>query len=83
MRREHVELDGRVLIAYGHFGRPVLVFPSEAGLLLSTQSIAEAHSLPHAVGNGPIDSTHPRPQKRRRLAEPFIIKTYPRLVRDA
>jgi esterase/lipase superfamily enzyme len=31
MRREHVELDGRVLIAYGHFGRPVLVFPSEQG----------------------------------------------------
>ena len=37
MRREHVELQvpghdhALSLIAYGHFGRPVLVFPSEAG----------------------------------------------------
>lgn len=37
MRREHVELPlpghdhALSLIAYGHFGRPVLVFPSEAG----------------------------------------------------
>lgn len=37
MRREHVDLQlpghdhSLTLIAYGHFGRPVLVFPSEAG----------------------------------------------------
>lgn len=31
MRREQVEVDGGTLIAYGHFGRPVLVFPSEQG----------------------------------------------------
>ena len=37
MRREHVELpvpgaDASLgLIAYGHYGRPVIVFPSEAG----------------------------------------------------
>lgn len=29
--RRHVELDGGGLIAYGHWGRPVLAFPSERG----------------------------------------------------
>ena len=31
MRRDHVDLGAASLIAYGHFGRPVLVFPSEQG----------------------------------------------------
>jgi esterase/lipase superfamily enzyme len=31
MRREQVDLGPGSLIAYGHFGRPVLVFPSEQG----------------------------------------------------
>lgn len=31
MRREHVDLGPGVLIAYGHWGRPLLVFPSEQG----------------------------------------------------
>ena len=31
MRRDHVELGPGTLIAYGHYGRPVLVFPSEQG----------------------------------------------------
>ena len=31
MRREHVELGPGTLIAYGHWGRPVLAFPAEAG----------------------------------------------------
>lgn len=31
MRRDHVELGPGVLIAYGHWGRPLLVFPSEQG----------------------------------------------------
>jgi esterase/lipase superfamily enzyme len=31
LRREHVDLGPGVLVAYGHFGRPVLVFPSEQG----------------------------------------------------
>lgn len=31
MRREHVDLGWGTLIAYGHWGRPVLVFPSEQG----------------------------------------------------
>lgn len=31
MRREHVSLGPGQLIAYGHYGRPLLVFPSEQG----------------------------------------------------
>jgi esterase/lipase superfamily enzyme len=31
MRREHVDLEPASVIAYGHYGRPVLVFPSEQG----------------------------------------------------
>ena len=31
MRRDHVDLGAASLVAYGHFGRPVLVFPSEQG----------------------------------------------------
>ena len=31
MRRDHVELGPAALIAYGHYGRPVLVFPAEQG----------------------------------------------------
>lgn len=31
MRREQADLDQGTLIAYGHYGRPVLVFPSEQG----------------------------------------------------
>jgi esterase/lipase superfamily enzyme len=31
MRREQVDLGAGSLVAYGHFGRPVLVFPSEQG----------------------------------------------------
>jgi esterase/lipase superfamily enzyme len=31
MRRDHVELGSGDLIAYGHYGRPLLAFPAEAG----------------------------------------------------
>jgi esterase/lipase superfamily enzyme len=31
VRRDHVELGPAAMIAYGHYGRPVLVFPSEQG----------------------------------------------------
>lgn len=31
MRRDHIDLGAGTMIAYGHFGRPVLVFPSEQG----------------------------------------------------
>jgi esterase/lipase superfamily enzyme len=31
VRRDHVQLGPAGLIAYGHYGRPVLAFPSEAG----------------------------------------------------
>ncbi len=31
MQRRQVEVDGGQVLAYGHYGRPVLVFPSEEG----------------------------------------------------
>jgi esterase/lipase superfamily enzyme len=31
MRREHVELGAGTMIAYGHYGRPLLAFPAEQG----------------------------------------------------
>jgi esterase/lipase superfamily enzyme len=31
MRRDHVDVGPGVLVAYGHYGRPILVFPSEQG----------------------------------------------------
>src|SRR5882757_6813004 len=31
MRRDHVHLSGGEVIAYGHYGRPFLVFPAEQG----------------------------------------------------
>lgn len=31
MRRDHIDLGAGAVIAYGHYGRPVLVFPSEQG----------------------------------------------------
>lgn len=31
MRRDHVHLGGADLIAYGHYGRPVVAFPAEGG----------------------------------------------------
>ena len=31
MSRRAIELDGGTMLAYGHFGRPVVAFPSEEG----------------------------------------------------
>ena len=31
MQRRAVEIDGGVTLAYGHYGRPVVAFPSENG----------------------------------------------------
>ena len=31
MTRRAVEIDGGTVLAYGHYGRPVVVFPSEEG----------------------------------------------------
>jgi esterase/lipase superfamily enzyme len=53
MRREHVELpvpgaDAALgLIAYGHYGRPVIVFPSEAGRAWDFEN----NGMVDAVGN--------------------------------
>ena len=31
MQRRAIEIDGGVTLAYGHYGRPVVAFPSENG----------------------------------------------------
>ncbi len=31
MNRRAVEIDGGTVLAYGHYGRPVVAFPSENG----------------------------------------------------
>jgi esterase/lipase superfamily enzyme len=51
VNRRAIEIDGGVLLAYGHYGRPVVVFPSEDG---------EAHDweergMIDAIG-GPLDA---------------------------
>jgi esterase/lipase superfamily enzyme len=47
LRRHQVELGGGTVIAYGHFGRPFLVFPSEQGRAWDWES------------NGMIDAVRP------------------------
>lgn len=47
MRREHVELDGHAVIAYGHWGRPVVVLPDEGGRAWGP----EQHGLVGAVAD--------------------------------
>jgi esterase/lipase superfamily enzyme len=47
MRREQVEVGGGTLIAYGHYGRPFLVFPTEQGRAWDFES------------NGMIDAVAP------------------------
>src|SRR3954469_21412043 len=31
MRRREIDVDGGAILAYGHYGRPVVAFPSENG----------------------------------------------------
>ncbi|MCE7011294.1 hypothetical protein LWC34_52075 [Kibdelosporangium philippinense] len=47
MRRDQVDLAGGTVIAYGHYGRPFLVFPSEQGRAWDWES------------NGMIDAVRP------------------------
>jgi len=47
MRREHVELGRGSVIAYGHYGRPVIVFPDEGG----GAGLFENHGMIDAVAD--------------------------------
>ncbi|HSS67068.1 MAG TPA: esterase [Nocardioidaceae bacterium] len=58
MRREHVELpvpghDHRLgVIAYGHYGRPVLVFPSEAGRAWDFENNGMLEEIRYLIDDG-------------------------------
>jgi esterase/lipase superfamily enzyme len=60
MRREQVEipLDGvdhaLTAIAYGHYGRPVLVFPSEAGRAWDFENNGMVDAVGHLVDDGRV-----------------------------
>ncbi len=54
MRRDHVHLDGADLIAYGAWGRPVLLFPAEladqlAGFDPGDMQLLPVRSLDEAI----------------------------------
>ena len=46
MIRRVIEIDGGTVIAYGHYGRPVIAFPSENGEALDW----EYRGMVHAIG---------------------------------
>ena len=45
MNRRAVEIDGGTVLAYGHYGRPVIAFPSENGEVhdWEAQGMVDAH----------------------------------------
>ncbi|MGH8861421.1 MAG: esterase family protein [Jatrophihabitantaceae bacterium] len=54
MRREQVELDQGTLIAYGHYGRPVLVFPSEQGRAWDFENNGMIDAVADLIGAGRV-----------------------------
>lgn len=55
MRREKVDLGhGRVMIAYGHYGRPVLAFPAEAGRAWDLENNAMIESVADLIDAGRV-----------------------------
>ena len=54
MRRDQVELGPGTLIAYGHYGRPVLVFASEQGRAWDFESNGMVAAVEHLVNDGRV-----------------------------
>jgi esterase/lipase superfamily enzyme len=54
MRREHVELGAGVLIAYGNWGRPLLVFPSERGRAWDFENNGMVNAVADLVDGGRV-----------------------------
>jgi esterase/lipase superfamily enzyme len=54
MRREQVELGSLTLIAHGHYGRPVLVFPSEQGRAWDFENNGMVDAVADLVGAGRV-----------------------------
>jgi esterase/lipase superfamily enzyme len=54
MRRDHVDLGPGVLIAYGHWGRPLLVFPSERGRAWDLENNGMVDAVADLVDGGRV-----------------------------
>ena len=54
MRRDHVDLGPASLIAYGHYGRPVLVFPSEQGRAWDFENNGMVGAIADLIDDGRI-----------------------------
>jgi esterase/lipase superfamily enzyme len=54
MRRDHVEVGPATLIAYGHYGRPVLVFPSEQGRAWDFENNGMIDAVAQLVDDGRV-----------------------------
>src|SRR6478672_1793338 len=60
MQREQLELDAPGLdrpgtvIRYGHYGRPVIVFPSEQGRAWDYESNGMVHAVEHLIDDGRV-----------------------------
>ena len=54
MHRRAVEIDGGVTLAYGHYGRPVVAFPSENGQVSDWEDRGMVESLGELIDGGRI-----------------------------
>lgn len=54
MRRDHVDLGAASLIAYGHWGRPVLAFPAEAGRAWDWENNGMIAAVADLIGAGRV-----------------------------
>ena len=52
MTRRHVTLDGGNMLAYGHWGRPVLAFPSEQGPCWQYEERGMVAAIEHLLDAG-------------------------------
>ena len=52
MRREQVELGAGTVIAYGHYGRPFIVFPDEGGRAWTFEEHGMIDALAHLIDGG-------------------------------
>ncbi|MDX6388495.1 MAG: hypothetical protein QOD85_2297, partial [Gaiellaceae bacterium] len=54
MQRRVVEVDGGTVLAYGHYGRPVIAFPSENGAAADWEERGMVDSLAPLLDDGRI-----------------------------
>jgi esterase/lipase superfamily enzyme len=52
--RRHVTVDGGELLAYGHYGRPLLVFPSQEGLTTDWEERGMINAVAHLLAAGRV-----------------------------